>query len=412
VERTIACIDVGTTKTCTLVGELDDTDARSGHGVLRIIGVGVVPSRGMRKGMVVNVTEATEAIASAVQRAERISGTKIDSALVAVGGGHITSINSRGVIAVSRGVRGITEEDIERALDAARAIAIPHNREIIHCIARGFSIDGQDGVKDPLGMQAFRLEVEAHIVTGASPSLSNLAKCVEGAGLAVDGLVLQPLASGMAVLTEEEREMGVVLADIGGGTTDVAIFIDGSIWHTVILSSGGNYITNDIAIGLQMPFSTAEEVKLRYGHARPEAVRGSEPIDVAAFGDAGRQAISREFLTEIIQARVEEIFNLILREVKRSGYDGLLPAGIVLCGGTAGLPGIAELGREVLHMPVRVGAPHDLQGLVDVLGSPAYATGVGLLVYGLKEQPARLPLPVGNGLFERIWKWLHALLPG
>lgn len=405
-QRTIAGIDVGTTKTCTLVGELDDGDN------LRIVGVGVVPSRGIRRGMIVNVTEATEAIVASVERAERISGHKIDSAVVGIGGGHISSVNSKGVIAISRGPKGITDEDVERSLDGARAIAIPHNREIIHSIARGFSIDGQDGVKDPVGMQAFRLEVEAHIVTGASPSINNLVKCVESAGLTIDNLVLQPLASGLAVLTEEEREMGVVLADIGGGTTDVAIFIEGSIWHTIILSNGGNHITNDIAVGLQMPFATAEEIKIRYGHAQPDAIQGADEIDVAAFGEAARQAVSREFLSEIIQARAEEIFNMILTEVKRSGYDGLLPAGIVLCGGAAGLPGIAELGRKILHMPVRVGAPHDLEGLVDILGSPAYATSVGLLIWGLKEHPTRVSAPMGSGLMERMWKWLRTLLPG
>jgi cell division protein FtsA len=405
-DRTVACIDIGTTKVCTLVGEKDD------EGNLRIVGVGVAPSRGIRRGMVVNVGEAAQAIAASIERAERISGYSIDSALVGIGGGHISSVNSRGVVAVARGHRGITEDDVERSLDAARAIAIPHNREIVHSIARGFSIDGQDGVKDPVGMQAYRLEVEAHIVTGASPSINNLIRCVESAGIGIDNLALQPLASGLAALTEEEREMGVVLADIGGGTTDVAIFIEGSIWHTVIISTGGSHITNDIAIGLRTPFTTAEEIKIRYGHACPEEVMDPEDLDVAAFGDSGRQMISRRFLAEIIEARVEEIFNMILREVKRSGYDGLLPAGIVLCGGTAGLSGIQEVGRDILGMPVRVGAPHDLQGLVDVLGSPAFATGVGLLVWGLKEDPVHTPTMIGNGVREKLVQILGPLLPG
>jgi cell division protein FtsA len=407
-DNTIACIDVGTTKICTLVGERDD------EGNLRIVGVGIVPSKGIRRGMVVNVGETTQAIAASIERAERISGYSIESAVVGVGGKHISSVNSRGVIAISRGHKGITDEDVERALEAARAIAIPHNREIIHSIPRGFSIDDQDGVKDPLGMQAFRLEVEAHIVTGASPSISNLMKCVEGAGIAVDYLALQPLASGMAVLTEEEREMGVVLADIGGGTTDVAIFIEGSIWHTIILPNGGNHVTNDIAIGLRTPFTTAEEIKIRYGHACPGNVPDPQMVDVTAFGDGGRQEISRQFLSEIIEARVEEIFKMILREVKRSGYDGLLPAGIVLCGGTASLPGIQELGRRVLGMPVRVGAPHDLLGLVDVLGSPAYATGVGLLIWSLKEHPVTSASSpgIGSGFRDRLAKLFRPLLPG
>ncbi len=406
-DRTIACIDIGTTKICTLVGELDENDS------LRVVGVGIVPSRGIRRGMVVNVAEATQAIAASMERAERVSGHKIESAVAGIGGGHISSINSRGVVAVTRGSRGIMDEDVERSLEAARAIAIPHNREIIHSIARGFSIDGQDGVKDPIGMQAFRLEVEAHIVTGASPSINNLVKCVESVGIELDNLVLQPLASGLAVLTEPEREMGVIMADIGGGTTDVAIFIEGSIWHTVILSSGGNHITNDIAVGLRTPFTTAEEIKIRYGCASPDMVTDAEPLDIAAFGDSGHQSISRQFLAEIIEARVEEIFNLILREVKRSGYDGLLPAGVVLTGGTASLPGIRDLGREVLGMPVRIGAPHDLEGLVDVLGSPAYATGVGLLIWGLQEQPTRIqPSSPVAGFKDRLAGLFRTLLPG
>jgi len=401
-DRTIACIDIGTTKICTLVGECD------ADGCLRILGVGIAPSKGIRRGMVVNVAETAQAIAASVESAERISNYHIESALVGIGGKHISSINSRGVVVISRGYRGIAEEDVERALEAARAIAIPHNRMIIHTIPRGYMIDDQDGVKDPIGMQAFRLEVEAHIVTGASSSVNNLVKCVESAGLGVDDVVLQPLASGLAVLTEEEREMGVVLADIGGGTTDVAIFIEGSIWHTAILPNGGSSITNDIAIGLRAPFTTAEEVKIRYGRALPESVDDSRPLDITAFGDGGHQEISRQFLAEIIEARVEEIFKMILREVKRSGYDGLLPAGIVLCGGTASLPGIQELGREILGMPVRIGAPHDLQGLVDVLGSPAYATGVGLLIWGLQEQP--LPPKNAPGVGSKVWDRLSGLL--
>lgn len=405
-DRTIACIDVGTTKICTLVGEQDD------DGNLRIVGVGIVPSKGIRQGMVVNVGETTQAIAASIERAERISGYGIESALVGIGGKHISSVNSRGVVAISRGHRGITEDDVERALEAARAIAIPHNREIIHSIPRGFSIDEQDGVKDPIGMQAFRLEVEAHIVTGSSSSISNLMKCV--AGIGVDDVALQPLASGLAVLTEAEREMGVVLADIGGGTTDVAIFIEGSIWHTTILPNGGNNVTNDIAIGLRTPVTTAEEVKIRYGHACPATIAGSKTLDITAFGDSGQQEVPRQFLAEIIEARIEEIFRLILREVKRSGYDGLLPAGIVLCGGTASLPGIRELGRDILGMPVRIGAPHDLLGLVDVLGSPAHATGVGLLIRGLKEQPGpSTSAPgIGGGIRSRLTRLLGPLLPG
>jgi cell division protein FtsA len=408
--RTIVGIDVGTTKVCTLVGEVYEDDQ------LRIIGVGVAPSRGLRKGVVVNVHEATEAISASVRKAERISGYQITSAFVGLGGGHISAINSRGVVGISRSARGISDFDIERALDAARAIAIPHNREIIHTIPRGYVVDGQEGVKDPLGMQGIRLEVEAHIVTGASTSVSNLVKCVRGTGVEIDDLILQSLGSGEAVLRDAEREMGVILADVGGGTTDIAIFIEGSIWHSIVLGTGGEHLTHDVAVGLRTPLSAAEELKIKYGHALPSSLTTDEMIEVTSFGNGAREAVSRMRLAEVLEARAEEIILLILREVKRSGYDGLLAAGLVLCGGSAELAGFKELANQMLQLPVRIGAPHDLQGLTDVLESPAYATAVGLLLWGARhspttEAPPRPPrgvnLPVG-----RIWDWLRAFLPG
>ncbi len=403
-DRTIVGIDVGTTKICTLVGE---AGAESG---LRIVGVGVAPARGIRKGVVVNVQEATDAIATSIEKAERISGYQVESAYVGLAGAHIAAINSRGVVAVNRGERGVQPADIERALDAARAVAIPHNREVLHVIPRGYTVDGDDGVRDPLGMQAYRLEVETHIVTGATSSIHNLVKCVQATGIGIDALVLEPLAAGEAVLTDVEREMGVVLADVGGGTTDIAIFIEGSIWHTVVLATGGEHITNDIAIGLRTPFTTAEELKIKYGHARPQAISSSESLDVAAFGEGGQQQMSRQFLAQIIEARVEEIFDLILQEIKRSGYDGLLPAGVVLCGGTADLAGIRDLARDLLNLPVRIGAPQDLRGLVDILGSPAYATSVGLLQWGLRHDAPRPTRARRNGHFM-LPGWLKAFLP-
>jgi cell division protein FtsA len=408
--RTIVAIDVGTTKVCTLVGEAYE------DGQLRIIGVGVSPSRGLRKGVVVNVQEATEAITASVQKAERISGYEIARAYVGVGGGHIMAINSRGVVGISRSARGISEYDIERALDAARAIAIPHNREIIHTIPRGYTVDGQEGVKDPVGMQGIRLEVEAHIVTGASTSVSNLVKCVRDAGVEIDDLILQPLASGEAVLRESEREMGVVLADVGGGTSDIAVFIEGSIWHTIILGTGGEHLTRDVAVGLRTPFNTAEELKIKYGHVMPSSLPTDELIEVTSFGDGAREEISRLHLAGVLEARAEEILTLILREVKRSGYDGLLAAGLVLCGGSAELAGLCELARQLLQMPVRLGTPHDLQGLTDVLESPAYATAVGLLLWGRRHSPAGEPPPrrpqAPSLAWQRIRDWFRAFLPG
>jgi cell division protein FtsA len=404
VDRTIVGIDVGTTKICTLVGEVDLERG------LRIVGVGVAPARGIRKGVVVNVKEATDAIATSIEKAERISGYQIESAYVGLAGSHISAINSRGAVAVNRGERGIQSTDIERALDAAGAIAIPHNRQVLHVIPRSYTIDGDDGVRDPLGMQAYRMEVEAHIITGATSSIHNLVKCVQATGVGIDALVLEPLASGEAVLTDVEREMGVVLADIGGGTTDIAIFIEGSIWHTVVLATGGEHITNDIAIGLRTPFTAAEEIKIKYGHALPGAINPNEDIDVTAFGERSQQQTSRQFLSQIIEARVEEIFDLILQEVKRSGYDGLLPAGVVLCGGTADLAGIRDLARDALNLPVRIGAPQELHGMVDILDSPAYATSVGLLQWGLHHDMPDTRRIRRNGHFK-LPGWVKAFLP-
>jgi cell division protein FtsA len=407
---TIVGIDVGTTKICTLVAEVYEDEQ------LRIIGSGVTPARGLKKGAIVDVNEATEAIRTSVHKAERVSGYQITSAYVGVGGGYISALNSRGVVGISRGERGITQADIDRAMDAARAIAIPYNREIIHTIPRGYIVDGQEGVKDPVGMQGVRLEVEAHIVTGASTAVSNLVKCVRDAGVEIDDLILQPLASGEAVLRQSEREMGVILADIGGGTTDIGIFIDGSIWHSVILTTGGDHLTNDIAVGLRTPRGTAEELKIKYGHAVASSLPVDEIIEVTSFGDGGRQTVSRRQLAEVIEARAEEILTLILREVKRSGYDGLLAAGMVMCGGSAELAGFRELAQQVLQLPVRGGAPRDLHGLTDALESPAYATAVGLVLWGNRQVSAeQQPRPRGvapSRWGDRIRQLLRAFLPG
>lgn len=374
-ERTIVGIDVGTTKICTLVGEASDTD-------LRIVGVGVAPARGIKKGVVVNVVDAAAAIKASIEKAERSSGYEIARAYVSLTGAHISAVNSRGVVGVTRGDKGITAEDVDRALDAARAIAIPQDREVLHVIPRGYTVDGQDGVKEPIGMIGFRLEVEAHIITGATSSVHNLLKCVESCSIGVDGLVLDPIASGAAVLTDNEKDMGVVLADIGGGTTDIAIFIDGSVWHTTVLAVGGNHITNDVAVGMRVPFEAAEQLKIDHGHARHETIDPTEVVQVKAFGDGGTTRVQRRDLAEIIEARAEEMYQMILQEIKRSGYDGLLPAGVVITGGTAQLRGMRELGRQVLAMPVRIGNPQNISGLIDTVDTPAYATSVGLLLWG------------------------------
>lgn len=406
-DQTVVALDIGTTKICALIAEVEPPP----RNVMRIVGVGTVPSKGIRRGVVVNVGEVTASIVEAVHRAERTSGYEVASAYVGLAGSHINAINSRGVVAISRGERGVRPVDIERALEAARAIDIPHNREILHIIPRSFAVDGEEGVRDPIGMQAYRLEVEAHIVTGATTSIYNLIKCVQNAGIQIDALVLEPLASGDAILTDIEREMGVALVDIGGGTTDIAIFIEGSIWHTAVLPTGGEQVTKDVAVGLRTPFDTAEEIKIKYGHALSHTVLADETVKVAMFGEDGQQQISRHFLSEIIEARTEEILEVVLKEIKRSGYDGLLPAGIVLCGGTAELAGIRDLARDVMGLPVRVGEPHDLQGLVDTLQRPAFATSVGLLKWGINHdlpRPATQP-PESS---TRLPGWLKLFLPG
>ncbi len=403
-QTTIVGIDVGTTKICTLVAEVNPDRA------IRIVGVGVTPAQGIRKGVIANVKDAGNAIAESIRLAEQSSGYEIASAYVGLAGAHVNALNSRGVIALNNGHKNIHPADISRVLESAQAVSLPDNREILHVIPRSFTVDGDDGVQDPLGMHAQRLEVEAHIVTGATSSINNLVQCVQDNGVEIDALVLEPLASGEAVLTDMEKEMGVVLADIGGGTTDIAIFIEGSIWHTSVLPTGGQQLTNDIAVGLHAPFDVAETVKIKHGHTVPAKIAEDEWLEAAVFGDMGRQKIKRRFLAEIIQARIEEIFELVLQEVKRSGYDSLLPAGVVLCGGTANLTGIKETGRRVMKMPLRLGAPHDLRGVIDNLNEPAYATSVGLLEWGKDHQPQVIIKRKQTGL--TLPKWLKALLPG
>lgn len=368
-------IDVGTTKICTLVGEVRADD-------IHVIGLGVEPSRGMKKGVVNDVTELTARISASVHKAERGSGYEIGRAFVSVAGAHIDSRNSRGVAGISSN-RGVQIADLERAMESARAIALPHNREVLHIIPRSYTLDGQDGIRSPLGMHGFRLEVEAHIVTAASSSLQNLQKCVEGAGVYVDRFILNPLASGEVVLTDSEREMGVLVIDIGGGTTDLAVFIDGTVWHTAVIPVGGWHVTNDIAQGLHLPYEIAESVKIEYGHADPSEIDPGDVFVVQPFGEEHMSRVQRADLAAIIQPRMEELFQLVQREIKYSAYDGLLSAGAVVTGGSAQLPGIKRVSGDVLKMPVRVARPERLSGMADQLRHPSYSTSVGLLRLGL-----------------------------
>jgi cell division protein FtsA len=369
-DEIVVGIDVGTTKVCTLVGRIEEE-------VIRILGVGIEPSAGIRKGVIVDLAAASQAITKSVRLAEQTSGVEITGALVSLAGAHVSSINSRGVAGTSGEV--IDEIDVARALEAARAVAIPHNREIIHIIQRGFTVDGQDGISMPVGMRGFRLEVEAHIITAAQSTVENLRQCVSAAGVEVLQFVLNPLASGDVVLTDTERQMGVAICDIGGGTTDLALYVDGQVWHTMVLAVGGNHITNDIATGLRLPLSQAEEIKKKYGFAMKSGVGVEETFAVHAFGEDQPVKISRQELAHIIEARVEEIFTMTMQEIKRSGYDGLLPAGMVLTGGSSALPGIRQLASKIFGLPIRTAQPEKLVGLVDQLRSPAYSTSVGLL---------------------------------
>ncbi len=379
-------IDVGTTKVCALIADVDDA------GQFRILGVGLEPSQGMRKGVVVDVEQASRSIAAAVDKAQRSAGFEIGAAFVSLAGAHVASVNSRGVVGIGGSGHGIEQDDIDRALDAAQAIAIPHGREVLHVIPRGFIVDGQEGIRQPLGMHGFRLEVEAHIITAATASVQNLTKCVEAAGVQVEAYVLNPLASAEVTLTDTEKEMGVVVVDIGGGTTDLAIYIDGNVWHTTVLAVGGNHLTSDIAHGLRLPADLAEKIKIEHGAALAAEVPLHEVFAVQPFGEDNPLQVTRADLATIIEARVEEIFGLILQEVKRTGYDGLLPAGLVLTGGASQLPGIRKVASGVLNLPCRVAAPQNLHGLVDKLTGPAFSTSVGLLHWAQRESfapPAR-----------------------
>jgi len=364
-------IDVGTTKICTLVAREEE------QGLIHILGVGIEPSQGIRKGVVVDLGAASQAVTRSIEKAERTSGLEITSGLVSLAGAQVSSVNSRGVVGVTG--RVIDQNDVARSVESARAVAIPHNREIIHVVQRGFNVDGQEGIRMPLGMHGYRLEVETHIITASAASVENLRQCVGASGVDISQFVLNPLASAEVVVTETERQMGVAVVDMGGGTTDMAIYIDGDVWHTSVLAVGGSHITSDIAHGLRLPMSQAEEIKIQHGHAVQAEVEAQEYFNIKPFGEQEMVQINRQELAHIIEARIEEIFGLVLQEIKRSGYDGLLPAGIVLTGGSSSLASIQNVAKGVIGVPVRIAKPENLIGMVDQLDSPAYSTSVGLL---------------------------------
>jgi cell division protein FtsA len=390
-------LDIGTTKICAIIAEqMED-------GTLDIIGIGTSPSKGLRKGVVINIDVTVDSIKRTLEEAELMAGVDVHSAFVGIAGGHIKGLNSRGVIAVSGKSREITQKDIDRVIDAAKAVALPVDREVIHVLPQEFIVDGQDGIKEPLGMTGVRLEAEVHIVTGAVTSAQNIIKCCNRAGLEVQDIVLQQLASSLSTLTSDEKELGVVLVDIGGGTSDIAVFADGGVWHTAVLAVGGDHVTNDLAIGLRTPVHEAEEIKKKYGCAIPSLIELDENIEVGGMGGRRPRIISRHMVCEIVRPRLEEIFSLVDREVRRAGFGEAIVAGTVVTGGSSILPGVPELAEEMLKVPVRRGIPSGVAGLVDVVASPMYATAVGLVQYGAQNRHQRKFRRVTEGaLFSRV----------
>lgn len=368
-------LDIGTHKICTIVGEVRPQD-------IFVIGMGIEPSRGMKKGVVNDVQALTAAISASAHKAEKTSGYQIRRAFVSVAGAHISSLTSRGMVGIT-GSRSVREDDLEKAMENARAIAIPHNREVLHVVPRSYTLDGQEGVRNPIGMHCFRLEVDAHIITASTTSLANLEQATEAAGIFVDRFILNPLAAGDAILTEQERDMGVVVIDIGGGTTDIAIFVNDTVWHSAVIAIGGDHITHDITYWMHVPFELAEAVKIQHGHANVKQVNPLETFMVEPFGEGLPQEIHRKDLAMVVEARAEEIFEYVQKEIKRSGYDGLLRAGAVITGGSSQLVGIQEVAARILGCPVRLAKPEKLTGMAETLKNPSYSTSVGLLRLGL-----------------------------
>jgi cell division protein FtsA len=399
-------LDIGTTKIACIISELDSS------GELKLIGVGVSPSDGLRKGVVVNIDKTVRSIQKAVEEAELMAGVDVDAVWVGVAGDHIRAINSRGVVAISRDDNEITESDVLRAIDAAKAVSIPMDREILHVIPQEYVVDDQKGIKDPIGMCGVRLETQVHIITGAVTSAQNIYKSVDKAGLKVIDLVLEPLASCYAVLEKDEKELGVALIDMGGGTTDIAIYFDESIRHTAVVGLGGKNVTSDIAIGIRTPIERAEEIKKQYGCAYSPLVKNNEFISVPGVGGREQREVSRAVLSSIIEPRMEEILSLALREIKRTEYADMLGAGVVLTGGGSLMDGVQELAEKVFEIPVKLGIPSGFGGLTEAAKSPVHATGVGLCMYGMEQAKNRKGKKNLTGddnfkkIFERMKSWV------
>jgi len=394
-ENIVVGLDVGTTKICAIIGELN------ADGMVDIIGVGSSPSRGLRRGVVVNIDQTVSAIRKAVEDAELMAGCRVETVYAGISGGHIKGINSHGVIAIKS--REVTPVDVSRVIDAARAVAIPMDREMIHIVAQEFMVDDQEGIKEPIGMAGVRLEAKVHIITGAVSAAQNIIRCAHRSGLRVNDLVLQQMAAAEAVLSSDEKELGVALVDIGGGTTDIAVFAEGAVQYTAVLPVGGDQLTNDIAVGLRTPTAEAEKIKKRYGCALGALVNKEETLTVPGVGGRQPRVLSRAVLADITEPRLEEILGLVRRELEKYNLLQTVASGMVLTGGTVAIEGMCELAEQLFDMPVRLGYPIGISGLVDVVSSPVYATGVGLALWGVHNKGSDLITPYeSTGMFDRV----------
>ena len=399
----IVGLDIGTSKVVAIVGEISPDEE------IEIIGIGSSRSRGLKKGVVVNIESTVHSIQRAIEEAELMAGCEIHSVFAGIAGSHIRSLNSHGIVAIRD--NEVSVGDIDRVIDAARAVAIPADQKILHILPQEFVIDSQEGVKEPIGMSGVRLEAKVHMVTGSVSAAQNIVKCVRRCGLEVDDVILEQLASSYAVLTEDEKDLGVCLVDIGGGTTDIAVFTDGAIHHTAVIPIAGDQVTNDIAVALRTPTQHAEDIKVQYACALTQLANAEETIEVPSVGDRAARRLARQTLAEVVEPRYEELFTLVQAELRRSGFESLIAAGIVLTGGSSKMEGAVELAEEIFHMPVRIGTPQHVSGLSDVVKNPIYATGVGLLLFGQRQahttsSPVRLDGGF-KGVIERMKSWFQ-----
>jgi cell division protein FtsA len=405
-KRMIVGLDIGTSKVVAIVGEIDQ------EGCVEIVGIGSNPSKGMKKGVVVNIESTVQSIQRAVEEAELMAGCQIHSVYVGIAGSHVRSLNSHGIVAIKD--KEVNRVDLERVIDAAQAVAIPADQKILHILPQEYVIDSQEGIKEPLGMSGVRLEAKVHLVTCAANAAQNIEKCIRRCGLDVEEVILEQLASSYSVLTDDERELGVCLVDIGGGTTDIAIFTEGSIRHTGVIPIAGDQVTNDIAMALRTPLQHAEEIKIKYACALTQLAGADETIKVPSVGDRPPRDLSRQSLAEVVEPRYDELFTLVQAELRRSGFEDMVPAGVVLTGGTSKMEGVVELAEEIFHMPVRVGSPQTVRGLNDIVRNPIYATSVGLLQYGMTHRfdgsvssSGKSGAPV-EGFWSRVKSWLQS----